>query len=375
MNASAPPPSTQASNGRCGGSWSTSHRPTCARRVPGSTCRSRWPSRRRRPRSPPRACARRAFFGELSLKGEVLATPGVLSAAIAPRRAGFDGVRRPARPTRSRPHRWRISASWRRRTSPKRSATSAGLVAAGVARRRRLAEPGAGHGRTWPTSAGQAQARRALEIAAAGGHNLLMVGSPGAGKTMLARRLPTILPELTRPRRSRPRRSASVAGLLGGPGSCGPARSARRTIPSPPQGCWAAGRPTCGRAKSRSLTTGCCSSTSSPSSVATPRVPPSAAWRTAASSSPAPRFVEFPARFTLVAAANPCPCGFRGDAARDLPVPRSTSVQRVSAEALRASARPHRPATADPAAHEARAAGVARRRGVRSGSWPCRRRP
>ena len=44
---------------------------------------------------------------------------------------------------------------------------------------------------------GQADARRALEIAAAGGHNLLMVGPPGAGKTMLARRLPGILPPPT----------------------------------------------------------------------------------------------------------------------------------------------------------------------------------
>ncbi len=44
---------------------------------------------------------------------------------------------------------------------------------------------------------GQAIGRRALEIAAAGGHNLIFVGPPGSGKTMLARRLPGILPQLT----------------------------------------------------------------------------------------------------------------------------------------------------------------------------------
>lgn len=64
---------------------------------------------------------------------------------------------------------------------------------------------------------GQASARRALEIAAAGGHNLLFLGPPGAGKTMLARRLPGILPTLGREEALEVLAVQSVAGLLEGP--------------------------------------------------------------------------------------------------------------------------------------------------------------
>ncbi|WP_432646858.1 YifB family Mg chelatase-like AAA ATPase, partial [Mitsuokella sp.] len=61
---------------------------------------------------------------------------------------------------------------------------------------------------------GQFQAKRALEIAAAGGHNLLMVGVPGSGKTMLARRLSSILPRLTREEALEVTKIYSIAGLL-----------------------------------------------------------------------------------------------------------------------------------------------------------------
>ena len=96
---------------------------------------------------------------------------------------------------------------------------------------------------------GQEQARRALEVAAAGGHNLLMVGSPGAGKTMLARRLPTILPPLTSDEALEATQLHSVAGLLAGRGLLRSGRSARRTTRSARRGCSAAASPSCARAR------------------------------------------------------------------------------------------------------------------------------
>jgi len=112
---------------------------------------------------------------------------------------------------------------------------------------------------------GQESAKRALEVAAAGGHNLLMVGPPGAGKSMLAARLPTILPPLTPAELLEVSMIASSRARSRAARSPIAVRSARRIIP-PACRRWSAADCARGRAKSRSPITACSSSTSCPSS-------------------------------------------------------------------------------------------------------------
>jgi magnesium chelatase family protein len=162
---------------------------------------------------PRSALERTAAVGELALDGRLRRVGGVLAVAEGARRLGAERLLCPA--------------------DSAREAALAGVAAIPI---RHLAEAAAylrgelelepepplapnGDGTSAPDLAdvrGQERARRALEVAAAGGHNVLLGGPPGTGKTMLARRLPGILPQLDPDAALEVTRIHSVAGLVDG---------------------------------------------------------------------------------------------------------------------------------------------------------------
>lgn len=257
---------------------------------------------------PPALLERWAFAGELALDGSVRPVRGALAMAEAARESGKDGIVCPA-PNGSEAS---LAAGVEVRTVDSLAALRSlsrgefpGEVPAAAEVDRGPEPPDIGDLR------GQGHLRKAMEVAAAGGHGLLMVGPPGAGKSLAARRMPSILPPLAgdevlevariasacgtgngrvstaRPFRA-PHHTVSAAGLVGGgspprPGEitlahrgvlfldeiCEFSRSALEALREPLEN----GRVSISRAGGRQT---------------------------------------LPSRFMLVAAANPCPCG-RGD--------------------------------------------------------------